>query len=81
VHYLKKPINDVRIEFESKNISIFKQALTDLCVSQIVPIGQQIQKYLLDEPYLTSVLQKGANKAQILAQKNLKIIKQQIGFI
>jgi tryptophanyl-tRNA synthetase len=67
-------------EFGGKNFSQFKEKLSSLLVEKINPISQEIKKLLDDKKYLDNVLLEGSQKADIIASKKIKEIKQLIGF-
>ena len=52
-----------------------KTKLTDLIISEIGPVGQEINKLIKDKSHLEKVLKKGKEKANIIAQENLKNTK------
>ena len=67
-------------EFNGKNFSEFKLKLADLIVDKISPISNEINKIQKDKNFIDDVLQKGADKANIIASKKIKEIKKIIGF-
>ena len=67
-------------EFSGKNFSDFKEKLSDLLVEKIDPISKEIKKLLNDEKYLDNILFDGSQKADKIASKKIKEIKQLIGF-
>ena len=67
-------------EFVGKNFSDFKEKLSDLLVEKINPISKEINKLLNDEKHLDSILFDGSQKADKIASKKIKEIKQLIGF-
>ena len=67
-------------EFERKNFSVFKEKLSDLLIEKIEPISKEIKKLLNDEKYLDTILLEGSNKADKIASKKIKEIRQLIGF-
>ena len=67
-------------EFGGKNFSDFKEKLSDLLVEKISPISKEINKLLNDEKHLDNILFDGAQKADKIASKKIKEIKQLIGF-
>ncbi len=73
-------VDKVKIEFEGKNFSIFKDNLANLLVDKIQPIGNKIKQLLKDEKYLDEILEKGVKKAENLASKKIKEIKTLVGF-
>ena len=66
---------------KGKDFSKFKGELSDLLVSTICPIGKEIKKLKQDETYLKKVLEEGTNKAKLIAEKNLKEVKEIVGFL
>ena len=67
-------------EFEGKNFSVFKQKLTEVLVQTIEPISKEIKKLLDDEKYLDKILWEGSKKADKIASKKIKEIKELVGF-
>ena len=67
-------------EFNGKNFSDFKEKLSDLLVEKIDPISKEIKKLLNDEKHLDNILFDGSQKADRIASKKIKEIKQLIGF-
>ena len=66
--------------FAGKNFSEFKQELSELLVDKIVPISDEINKLLQDQSYLDSILLDGVEKANKIASKKIKNIKETVGF-
>ena len=73
---LKKTITD----FSGKNFSEFKNKLSDLIVDKISPISNEINKIQKDKNFVDDVLNKGAEKANVIAYKKINEIKKIIGF-
>ncbi len=67
-------------KFGGKNFSEFKQELSELLVNKIMPISDQIKKLLQDQSYLDSILLDGVEKANRIASKKIKNIKETVGF-
>jgi len=67
-------------EFEGKQFSEFKKKLSEILIEKIGPISIKIKKLLNDEKYLDEILQKGAEKADKIASKKIKEIKELVGF-
>ena len=67
-------------KFAGKNFSDFKEELSKLLVSKIMPISEEIKKLLKDQPYLDSILLEGVEKANQIASKKIKKIKEIVGF-
>ena len=73
---LEKPIN----EFSGKNFSEFKKKLSEVVIEKIQPISKEIKKLLDDPGYLDNILLEGSNKANKIASKKIKEIKELVGF-
>jgi len=68
-------------EFVGKDFSFLKIKLSDKLVETISPIGKNIAKLMKDKKHLEDVLEKGKQKASILAEENLKKIREIVGFV
>jgi len=68
------------IEFNGKNFSEFKEKLSEILIETIDPISKEIKKLLNDENYLDKILLEGSDKANKLASKKIKEIKDLVGF-
>ncbi len=64
-----------------KEYSYLKKKLTELLISEITPVGKEIKKLLEDKSHLMQVLKKGKEKANIIAEENLKNIREKVGLI
>ena len=74
---LEKVLN----EMSGKEYSFLKTKLTEILVSEITPIGKEIKKLLQDRSYLEAILKKGKKKASIIAEENLKNIREKVGLM
>ena len=77
----KNSLENVLNEISGKEYSFLKTKLTDLIISEIGPVGQEINKLLKDKSHLEKVLKKGKEKANIIAEENLKNIREKVGLI
>ena len=68
-------------EMAGKEYSFLKTKLADILISEITPIGKEIKKLQQDKSYLEEILRKGKKKASIIAEENLKIIREKVGLI
>ena len=66
--------------FAGKNFSEFKEQLYQVLVDKIQPISLEIKKLLADQTYLDKILLEGVEKANIIASKKIKRIKEIVGF-
>ena len=67
-------------EFKEKQFSVFKEKLSEILIEKIDPISREIKKLLNDEKYLDEILLEGAKKADKIASKKIKEIKELVGF-
>ena len=67
-------------EFGGKQFSEFKEKLSESLIETIQPISREIKKLINDEKYLDNILLNGSEKADKIASKKIKDIKQLIGF-
>ena len=66
--------------FAGKNFSEFKEKLSEVLVDEIEPISVEIKKLLNDQLYLDNILSDGADRANVIASKKIKKIKEIVGF-
>ena len=66
-------------ELKGKEYSYLKNKLSEVLVEIICPVGKKIRELLNDKSYLEKVLKEGAEKARILAEYNLKEIRNAVG--
>ena len=67
-------------EFNGKNFSEFKEKLSEVLIERIEPISKAIKKLLEDQKFLDSVLLEGSGKADEIATKKMKEMKELVGF-
>jgi tryptophanyl-tRNA synthetase len=77
----KKSLEDTLIEMDGKEYSFLKTKLAEILISEITPLGKEIKKLLDDKSHLKQVLKKGSEKASIIAEENLKNIRDIVGLI
>ncbi len=68
-------------EFEGRNFSDFKKALSELAIEKLSPITAYMRDLLRNADYIYSVLKDGADKASAIAQKYMREIKEITGFL
>jgi tryptophanyl-tRNA synthetase len=74
---LEKVLN----EMAGKEYSFLKKKLAEILIAEITPVGKEIQKLLDDKLHLKGILKKGSEKANIIAEENLKNIRDIVGLI
>ncbi len=77
----KTSLEKVLNEMSGKEYSFLKTKLTELLISEITPVGKEIEKLLEDKSHLLKILEKGREKANIIAEENLKNIREKVGLI
>ena len=74
---LEQALNQVK----GKEYSYLKNKLSEILVEEICPVGKEIKKLLEDRRFLEKVLKEGTEKARVIAERNLKEIKNVVGFL
>ena len=77
----KKKLEIVLNEVSGKEYSFLKTKLSEILISEIAPIGNEIKKLLNDKTHLKQILKKGKEKANNIAEENLKNIREKVGLI
>ena len=77
----KMSMEKVLNEMAGKEYSFLKTKLTSILIEEITPVGKEIKKLLNDKLYLKEILKKGSEKANIIAEENLKNIRDIVGLI
>ena len=67
-------------EVKGKEYSYLKNKLSEVLVEKICPVGKEIKKLLQDRNFLEKILKEGTEKARVIAERNLKEIKNVVGF-
>jgi tryptophanyl-tRNA synthetase len=68
-------------EMAGKEYSFLKTKLAEILIEEITPVGKEIRKLLNDKAYLKKILKKGSEKANVIAEENLKNIRVKVGLI
>ena len=77
----KSTLEKVFNEMSGKEYSFLKKKLAELLINEIEPVGKEIKKLLNDKSHLEQILKKGKEKANIIAEENLKNIREKVGLI
>ncbi|MDC0449349.1 tryptophan--tRNA ligase [Pelagibacteraceae bacterium] len=67
-------------EVKGKEYSYLKNKLSEVLIEKICPVGKKIKKLLEDRSFLEKVLKEGTEKARVIAERNLREIKNVVGF-
>ncbi len=76
-----RPLPDVLAEFEGTQFSQFKEALTDLAVTTLGPLGSEMKRLTGDAAYVDGVLRSGAERARAIALPILHEVHDIVGFL
>ena len=68
-------------EMAGKDYSHLKTKLAEVLINEITPVRKEIQKLLKDKTHLKNILKKGTEKANIIAEENLKIVRDKVVLI
>ena len=68
-------------ETAGKEYSFLKKKLAEVLIEEITLVGKEIYKLLKDKSHIKKILKKGSEKANIIAEENLKIIREKVGLI
>ena len=77
--YMKK--EEVISKYASKEISLFKNDLTEVIINVVEPISIKTNQLLTDKEYLDNILSIGAAKAKDIACKTITKVYDKIGMI
>ena len=77
----KNSLEKIISEMAGKEYSFLKTKLAEVLINEITPVGKEIEKLLKDKSHLKNILRKGSEKANIIAEENLKIIREKVGLI
>jgi tryptophanyl-tRNA synthetase len=68
-------------EFGGSQFSGFENALVELSVAKLGPIGSEMKRLSEDRAYIDSVLARGAERARGIAEPHLRAVKDIVGFL
>jgi tryptophanyl-tRNA synthetase len=72
---------DVLKQFGGGQFSTFKNALVDLAVSKLGPIGAEMKRLVADPGAIDAILNDGARRAAAIAAPNIAAVKDIVGFV
>jgi len=71
----------VLAQYGGGQFSVFKNALADLAVAKLGPVGEETKRLQADRPYVESVLKDGSARARALAAPIVRKAREIVGFI
>ena len=77
----KTNLNKAISEMSGKEYSFLKTKLAELLIEEIAPVRDEIKRLLNDQTYLKKILKKGSEKANVIAEENLKNIREKVGLL
>ena len=77
----KIDLDKILIEMAGKEYSFLKKRLAEVIIEELIPVGKEMNKLLKNKTHLQDVLNKGSEKADIIAEENLKNIRDIVGLI
>ncbi|MDX1975424.1 MAG: tryptophan--tRNA ligase [Rickettsiales bacterium] len=75
------PVEGIEAELKGMNFSAFKQLLTELAVSHLSPITNQMRELMKDTGYIDRIIGEGAARANEQARATYREIKALVGFL
>ena len=74
-------VDKVLAQYGGGQFSVFKNALADLAVARLGPIGDQTKRLQEDPAYVDSVLRDGSSRARAIAAPIVRKAKEIVGFV
>jgi tryptophanyl-tRNA synthetase len=68
-------------DYRGAQFSKFKEALSDLAVTRLTPIGNEMRRLLADPAEIDSILKRGADRARAIAKPVMAEVKKLVGFV
>ena len=74
-------VEQVLRDFGGAQFSQFKNALADVAVDKLGPIGAEMKRISADAAYIDGVLSEGAERAHAIADETLRHVQNIVGFV
>ena len=68
-------------QYGGGQFSVFKNALADLAVAKLGPVGEETKRLQADRAHVESVLKDGSSRARAIAAPILRQTREIVGFI
>ena len=72
---------EVLKQFSGAQFSKFKEALTELAVTKLGPIGAEMKRLTADPAHIDSILADGSARARVIANETIKQVGKIVGFV
>jgi tryptophanyl-tRNA synthetase len=76
-----EPVAAILTQFGGGQFSVFKNALTELAVEKLGPIGAKMKEFAADTAYIDAVLKDGGERASAIAAPVMDHVKDIVGFL
>ncbi len=73
--------DEVLRQFGGSQFSAFKNAMVDLAVEKLGPIGGEMKRLVADPASIDAILKQGAERAEAIARPNFEAVKDIMGFV
>lgn len=77
----EKTFEEIEKEFEEQGYGHFKSAVAERVVEKLRPIQERYRELLENKEYLEEICLEGKQKAEILAKKTIKEVKEKLGLL
>lgn len=75
------PVSQIEKKYRAKGYADFKHDLAELLVEKLSPLQKKYRELSRDDKKLLTILRSGAKKADAVASKTLKKVKDKMGFL
>jgi len=76
-----RDIKEIEKKFTKKGYADFKKSLVKLLIEKLEPFRRKRKELLQREVYVRNILEKGADRARIIAQSTMEEVKKKMGLI
>lgn len=74
-----KEIKEIEAQFEGRGYAEFKKSLSQLLIEKLEPFRSKMEDLSLRDTYIKELLDKGADKARIIAAQTMEEVRQKMG--
>jgi len=75
----KQSFDEIKTAYLDKGYGDFKKDLAEALVLYLMPLQAEINGWLNNKDELITILKNGAERAQVIAAKKMKVVKEKIG--
>ena len=79
--FANKSIEEIEKKFQNKNYSEFKKSLAELIIGSLEDLRRKRKELLTREVYIRDILNKGAKRAEIIAQSTMDEVRKKMGLV